>query len=857
LPRLIAWIVWAHAFGLIAAPMVVLTPSKVPLRAGTSAQFTGAFNGSNQPAGVFLWTVNGVQGGNDALGRITPQGVYTAPAAFPGAPLTVQAWLSQPPASGSASVVWQNPLPALSNLAPAVVNVGIASLQITGAGFVPDSKVFFNGVPASSQFVSAGQLFAQGVVTNAGAVNVAVKNPDPGGSVSHPLTLQVLPYPSLAIRPATPVVRLGSSLSFSNAPLNLIDTRVRWSVNGIAGGDATNGWIDATGVYTPPATIPPSGTVNVGVQSVSHPNANAIAKVTLWNAVPIGLSIAPDRLHYGAQVVSIVGQGFAPGVQLEVGGGVAPTTYVSPTELIGWVVVAPTSSGVLPFKIKNPDPGGTNSGVWLVAAEPAAPLATRLAAARFLDQAAWGPDATSVAEVQQLGLEGWLSAQLRAPASLYTLSDNASNGLGGEQEEFFVHALTGPDPLRQRVAFALGQIFVVSGLKTGQPRQMAPFLNILANDAFGPYATLLRDVTLSPTMGVYLDMVNNDKAWSATGAAPNENYAREVLQLFSIGPDWLNPDGSLQTDPSGAPIPTYSQADIVAVARAFTGWTFPGPTLRAGHNPPFFLGPMVPVESNHDEDAKAILMGNVLPAGQTAREDLEAVLATIAAHPNVAPFISLRLIQHLVESAPTPEYVARISRVFNDTRGNLGAVVSAILLDPEARAGDDPTAPPTATAGHLREPILYELALLRAAGGAMNRPSSLAALAAGMGQDLFRAPSVFNYYSPLYNLPGGRPAPEFQLVSSASALIRANAAYELFFKELNGGVALNLAEFTPISSSPSDLVDAADYALLYGRLPAALKSLIVPAVQAATDPLARARTALYLVGSSGVYQVEH
>ncbi|HTS47277.1 MAG TPA: DUF1800 domain-containing protein, partial [Bryobacteraceae bacterium] len=487
----------------------------------------------------------------------------------------------------------------------------------------------------------------------------------------------------------------------------------------------------------------------------------------------------------------------------------------------------------------------------------ASPTVSYLAAARFLEQASWGPDAASIAHVQAIGFDAWLTEQFAAPVSTYKSSNDSSNNLVNQQSGFFVNAMRGPDQLRQRVAFALSQIFVVSGLKTGEPRQMVPYLNMLAQDAFGTYLNVLHDVTLSPTMGVYLDMVNNDKGDPASGTAPNENYARESMQLFSIGTVLLNPDGSRQLDGSGNPIPTYDQPTITSTAHALTGWTFPGKAITHGHNPENYNGPMVALEANHDETAKTIVGGILLPAGQSAQQDVNAVLQALATHPNAAPFISLRLIEHLVTSNPSPAYIGRISQVFTSTGGDLSQVVRAILLDPEARQGDDPGNAPIANGGHLREPLLFVLAMMKNLGASVVNQNPIEALAAGMGQNLFYPGSVFNYYSPLYRLSSGLQAPEFQLLTSATALVRANVVQDLVARSLDGDIHYDLTPFTALAGSPSDLVDAVDNAFLYGRLPASLKSDIAAAITASTSSADRARNAIYLVATSSLYQVEH
>jgi uncharacterized protein (DUF1800 family) len=420
--------------------------------------------------------------------------------------------------------------------------------------------------------------------------------------------------------------------------------------------------------------------------------------------------------------------------------------------------------------------------------------------------------------------------------------------------------MSGPDQLRQRVAWALSQIFVVSGVKTGQPRQMVPYQNMLLQDAFGNFSKLLYDVTVSPTMGVFLDMVNNDKEDPKKGVVPNENYAREVMQLFTIGTAVLNPDGSVVRDAFGDPIPTYGQNDIVGLTRALTGWTFGGRVIATGHdtghNKENYEGPMVPVDANHDTGDKSFL-GKFLAPGLSAQQDLDASLDTLAAHPNTAPFISLRLIQRMVSSNPSPGYVQRVAGVFAATGGDLWAVTRAILLDPEARYSDDPSAPPNPTEGHLREPVLFVMSMLRNLSATVSNSNPIEGLAADMGQKPFYAPSVFNYFSPLYRLNTGLLAPEFQILNSTTALVRANVVQSLVVRRLDGDARLNFQPFTDLAHSPADLVNAVDNAFLYGRTPAALKDEIVKAISVTTNRSERVRNAIYLVATSSLYQVQH
>jgi uncharacterized protein (DUF1800 family) len=513
--------------------------------------------------------------------------------------------------------------------------------------------------------------------------------------------------------------------------------------------------------------------------------------------------------------------------------------------------IGPTLGGLIAVTVVNPEPGGLASDPAAIPVGPLHPKLSLQAAVRFLEQASWGPDPDSIRDVQEAGFDVWLAEQFAMPPTLYKPSTNTADNLTEQQNEFFLHATTGPDQLRQRVAFALGQIFVVSGLKTGQPRQMVPYQNMLLEDAFASYSKVLRDVTLSPTMGVYLDMVNNDKADPALGTSPNENYARELMQLFSIGTVGLKADG---TETSEA---TYDQKTITEMSRALTGWTFPGKAIAKGHNPENFDGPMIAVEANHDRGEKTVVGELTLPAGRSAEQDLDDVLGSLALHPNTAPFISLRLIQHMVTSDPSPAYLGRVSQAFTASGGDLQTVVRQILLDPEARQGDDPGAALPEKSGHWREPVLAVLAMMRDLHASARPDNRLARFPADLGQRLFYPASVFNDYSPLYRTPKGLLAPEFELLSSGTALMRAHVVRKLIDDGLGGDALFDLSPFVALAGSPSELTDAVGNAFLGGRLPVPVKDEVMKAISVTHDYHLRVRTAIYLVASSAMYQVQH
>jgi uncharacterized protein (DUF1800 family) len=520
-----------------------------------------------------------------------------------------------------------------------------------------------------------------------------------------------------------------------------------------------------------------------------------------------------------------------------------------------------------------------------IAASGAPQLMDQADATRLLEQSTFGPTDTLVAHVQTVGVQGWLNEQFAAQESQYPafpyvppgantfcatstnpncLRDNYSLFL--LQNAFFRNALTGPDQLRQRVAFALSQILVTSGIVVNVPYGMARYQQMLLDNAFGNFQDLLTKVTLSSVMGDYLNMVNNDKTTGTVN--PNENYAREVMQLFSIGVWQLNQDGTEVLDANGAPIPTYTQATVDGYANLFTGWTYPllpGATQK-NHNPKNFLGDMLAVPANHDFDAKTLIEGVVDAGGKPMANDLAFAMQGLSLHPNVGPFIGKQLIQKLVTGNPSPQYVARVSSVFDNdgsgVRGSLKAVVTAILTDPEAR-GDVKTNP---SYGKLREPVLFLTEAARAVGTTSDGVY-FTQRAKSLGQDLFNSPSVFNYYPPTYIVPGTTVlGPEFALQNASTAINRYNFANTFVFgtipplSTLPGatGTQPNWSTLQSLATDSARLVAELNSLLMHGTMPAAMQTTLLSALALvpASDPLTRAKTAYYLTITSPQFQVE-
>ncbi len=578
---------------------------------------------------------------------------------------------------------------------------------------------------------------------------------------------------------------------------------------------------------------------------------------------PFSISaVGPQNVGLGKVTLKISGTGFIRGAAVLLGATQLATQFHNAKRLSARATIAPIPGDVYSVAVLNGD--GKLSAPFPLAIGAKKPLVTYAAAFRFLEQASWGPTPADVLALQEVGFANWLSQQQSlTPSAISPPPINSFNIYA--QARFMYQAMNGQDQLRQRVAFALAQVFVISGLKI-QVDGMVPYLNLLSQNAFANYKDLMKAVTLSPAMGLYLDMVNNDKPSPALGTLPNENYGREFLQLFTVGTVMLNPDGSPQLDGGGKPIPTYDQTQIKQMARVLTGWTYP--TIPghspAAHNPPYFSGPMIAVESLHDTDVKTVF-GQTLPSGQTAEQDLDQMIGIVFNHQNVGPFVALRLIQHLVTSNPSPAYVQRISAVFanngSGVRGDLAAVVDAILLDPEARQGDV-AANASAGGGHLREPVLFTTAMLRALGATVGPQNILAEYinGYGLGQELLFPPSVFNYYSPFSRIPGGAAAgPEFQLLTPSTAVLRANWVIGTLVDQNNSigpDVVINLAPFFELAVNDTALIRAIDMALFGGQMPPEVRDTLKTAIDATLDPSLRTFDAVFVALSSAEYQVE-
>jgi uncharacterized protein (DUF1800 family) len=538
-------------------------------------------------------------------------------------------------------------------------------------------------------------------------------------------------------------------------------------------------------------------------------------------------------------------------------------------------------------------PAGELSGAFLSAlgsqtfvapvAPPTAALTsvTSADAARLLTQATFGPKRAEIDALTGGDISAWITAQMALPATSHrtrTMAELDYTPITGNtnpnrplpfhrQQAWMFNILQGPDQLRQRMAFALSQILVVSDTTLNGDQYtegLAHYYDTLANHAFGSFRALLEQVTLSPIMGTYLSHLKNAKADPATKTNPDENYAREIMQLFTIGLVQLQPDGTLKLDTQGLPIATYDNTTITEMAKVFTGWgfssTLANPNFRSA--PANYINSMMIYSTSHEPGAKDIVNGTNLPANLGGNEDLRRTLDALVAHPNTAPFIARRLIQRFVTNNPSPAYVYRVASQFGAT-GDLGAMVRAILTDYEARSPnviDDPGY------GKLREPLLRLTGFLRTFNATaqsghyavnFNNPEN------SLAQTALRSPTVFNFYEPGYVYPGplaaaGLVAPEFQITNDTTAISTPNFFRDTIFRTAAGTNASNLTVLglsteQDLVPNPPALLDHLNLVLCQGHMTTATRNRILLALGALSSgatPLERAQTAILLTVTS-------
>jgi len=875
------------------------------------------------PTDHLTYFVNGVEGGNAQTGTISSTGLYTAPAVVPTPNNTVtvtatSALFPTAPAGSVAVQVW-NPIPVLGAVTPSAFTEGTTTVEVDGSQFVYGAQISWNGALLETTYVSSTELVAVIAAPNPGTFPLTVTNPNPGSASANPDSVKVGPgHVVLQLDTGGGTdVRVSNSLTFGLTVNGTDNPAVTLAVNGVAGGNAQVGTAVSTNgliTYTAPAVVPtPSNIVELTVTSVDNPAVSIAQNISVMNPIPILLSASPMNFDPGAATIVLTGQKFINGAQVLVNGSAVTTAYNGDTQLTATADL--TEPGNLDLQVLNPAPGPATSAdlIATVNGTPPVPVVSPQDAARFLEQATFGATDADIHHLSMIGYQAWLNEQFNIaetpeepavetalivnnpPCATGDVKCNAAlfvQNSGNEnlvQAQFWQQALSGSDELRERVKYALSQLFVISSNNStaiqDMPRGESSYYDMLGKDAFGNFRQLLQDVTLSPMMGQFLSMLGNDKGNATTD--PDENYAREVMQLFTIGLWQLNDDGTQKLDGNGQPIPTYSNTDVMGLAAVFTGysWNIPGDDSdTAWSNCCIYVGPgygeeLLPMQSfpsHHSTVEKQFLGVTIAASGSPDPDgDLKTALDTLFNHPNLPAFFAKQMIQHLVTSNPSPAYVNRVAQVFkNDgtgVRGNLQAVIAAILLDPEAR--DTATATSNAQYGKVREPLLRYTEWARAFT-AQSRTASYNTGSTedpiyGFGEMWLRSPTVFNWFSPGYTPPGtpiaaaGLLAPETQIVNVSTVVGFINYMQGAIGASATAGpdVFSSYAEEMRLAATPDQLMDRINLLLMAGQMSNALYTQIETAVASIPIPsgdqaainaalLSRVQTAVYLTVAS-------
>lgn len=903
----------------ISAPTTVL-------RVGQTVQLTTESTITGSPV---AFSVNGIAGGDAEVGTISSTGLYTAPAITPSPNnvVTITGLATNFPQDtpGSVAITVLNPIPVITSVTPNGFTEGTTTVEVQGSQFVYGAQIFWNGVAVPTTFVSSTELAAAIAAPLPGTYSLMVVNPDPGSANSAAvpevvgpgkvvLTIQAGNGTSVRV---TNSLRIGISVSGTN------NTGVTWLINGAANGNPQIGTIatnsDGSVTYTAPTVVPtPSNIVQLTAVSVDNPAVSITQNVAVMNPIPVLTSATPMTYNVGATSAVLTGSNFINGAQVLVNGTPVPTTFNSGNQLTA--TVSPVNPGNLDLQVLNPSPGPATSADLIAQVNGTPPnlVPSPQDASRFLAQATFGATDADIRTLSQIGYTAWLNQQfamaptLHAPvveqslmvnnppcnagdvtcnAALFLQNTSDENYL---QQTFWQQAIANNDQLRQRVVYALTEMMVISSTNPAvqnMPRGMANYYDVLGADAFGNFRQLLQDVTLNPMMGQFLSMLGNDKGDATRD--PDENYAREVMQLFTIGLYQLNPDGTQILDTNGNPIPTFNNNDVMGLAKVFTGfsWNAPGSQGDAAwSNCCMYVGPgfgedLLPMTTypDHHSTAEKDFLGITIPASGNPDPsgDLKIALDTLFNHPNLPPFVCKQLIQHLVTSNPSPAYVARVAAVFQDNgqgvRGDMKAVIQAILMDSEAR--DSASAANNPQYGKVREALIRYTEWARAFTaqsryGVYNLGSTEDPIFA-LGEMSLRAPSVFNWFAPGYVPPStsisaaGLVAPEMEMTDVSTVVGYLNYMQSAIGSNAAAGPDLYSSYSTEmaLAATPSQLIDRINLLLMAGEMDSTLQSEILSAVDAISIPstdqnainaalLARVETAVYLTMASPSYAAQ-
>ena len=827
---------------------VVIDPSTYTMKLGADHNFSGKANGATDSS--VTWTVMG----DATFGTITSAspnlGHYVAPKTSPSnGRVYIKATSVANPSAFAYAVVTlgtdttQPKSPTIASVTPTSMPTGAFSINVKGTNFTSTSQVLWNGTALTTTFSSSTSLYATGNAPSAGDFNVTVSNS--ATLVSNAVSVKVV---QPIITSVTPTSMPTGAFTINVKGSNFTSTsQVLW--NGTPLTPLSSSSTTSTTSLYATGNAPNAGDFNVTVSNGANQVSNAVSVKVIQ---PVSVSVSPTstslatngKQQFQATVVGSANQA----VTWLVNGSSTADPANGVIDLSGLYTapsVRPTTGVVTISAVAAADTLKVASAVVFIQ-DPAA-----VTTGRILDQTTFGATPQLMAHVGLVGPSAFIDEQFNTAESPWPAALGSSRN--DAIDAFFGHFVSGQDQLRQRVIYALSEVIVISENKNTNGEDVIPWLQILSKNAFGNYRNLLRDISNDGSMGKYLDLANS----GANGSAANENYPREVMQLFSIGLVKLNNDGSPQLDSTGQPIPTYTQTDVQQMAKALTGWTYNSAigTVNGGGNGSYYPGAMLPMPGTaHNKSAKTILGVNV-PANQTTAQDLDSAIDILFNHPNLGPFVATRLIRALVTSNPSPKYISDVADVFNGNmgspRGDMKATIRAILMHPEARNDN-----PGSTFGRLRTPVEFIAGVSRSLGLNVGNASGFNYLMLNMNDGILDANSVFGHYSPMYRIPngGGLFGPEFQIFSASDDVVRAQFFYGMIYQPWP--INPKLQPFVGIAGNSATLVNAVDSALLYGRMSATTRSAILTALPAMADNNQRVMTALYLAAMSGDYLVQ-
>jgi uncharacterized protein (DUF1800 family) len=621
---------------------------------------------------------------------------------------------------------------------------------------------------------------------------------------------------------------------------------------------ATSGITSAGGVYHAPDNLPANAQVTITATD-RDTGVSASTVLTLVNPVPVVSSVTPSNIDAGSVVSGVIsGISFEPGTSVIVDGQTVPTTYVSSTSLsFSWTSLD-WATGDHSISAMTPGPGGGKSGI--VNIHTNVKTISYDAAARFLQQATWGATPSMVKHVQSVGFAAFLDEQFGSQPQSYVVDSDVSHVL---QSLWYFAADQDNNQLRTKTSWAWYKLFNSPGSSSLSVLSAVP--EITNRDAFANYKTLFTDITFNIEMAMYLNYCCDD----AQGPQPNENFGREAMQQFTIGPHLLHLDGTPVLSQSGFPQASYNSDDIEAIARSVTGLAYPADVWNVNDTEGLITLTSGSVGA-HDKRGKTLL-GQSIGAGGDATTDTLAVIDILVDHPNTGTHISTYLIHEFVTSNPSPDYVARVSKVWADNgvgvQGDIRAVIKAILLDPEARAGDDPAFPELDVFGRFRDAVNFGSAIIRGLNAAPRRPFHAWGGANDFAhlshEPIFYAPSVFGYYNDYFTIPQTQVlAPEMQIYTADAIAARAAFAKNIIYRPPNVDQvisAIDWSQWAPLAAGDgSSLIDLLNHLLFHGTMSPELYKLLQDNVKSmsSSDLTARAQQTIYLAVMSPEFAIE-